>query len=197
MRFLKRLLGLPLSAAPQPDAPPVIEPLGSADLQRLNDWLSWRRPHDGRLHDIHALDGFLAGVAVSPKATTLGDWLGWLFQPRPPTRDEWPFVDMMVRRLAQVVFLLEENPAAYVPWLESHKHLGDRRAPLRMWSRGFALAAALNGSAWESRRPDAELERWMRPIRDAADQPDDAECEFGLPTLKRAVFIFNGCRQAG
>jgi yecA family protein len=169
--------------------------LGAPDLQRLNDWLSWRKAQDGRVQDIHALDGYIACVAVSPRAISLGDWLGWLFNGRPPMRDEWPFIDMMVRRLAQVVLQLEEPSAAYVPWLESHKQLGERRVPLRTWSRGFMVATALQGSVWEDRRYDPELERWLRPIRDACEQPDEAECEFGLVTLKRAVSVFNGTRQ--
>ena len=195
MYLLKRLLNVPFSVPGMSSASVTIERLNSQELEKLDAWLSSRKAHEGHVADVHALDGYITCVAVSPRPMTLGDWLGLMFHSRPLAQDEWPFVDLMVRRLAQLVQQLEESPGAYAPWLERHHDWRGARGALCTWSRGFVRATILQGAMWEERLNDPEVARWMRLIW-GASEPHEPVCEFGLPTVKRAILTFNECRHA-
>jgi yecA family protein len=165
-------------------------------LRCLGTWLALRKPHEGHLEDIHSLDGFLACVAVSPEAVPLGQWLSWIFHFKAALRNEWPYVDMMVRRLAHVMHGLEESPASYVPWLESGAAVEGMLAALHAWSQGFVLATELQDEQWGERLGDPQVARWMYPIWDAAEPHSRRSDPFDLAMLKRAVLTFKRVSEA-
>jgi uncharacterized protein len=138
--------------------------------------------------DISALDGYLTGVLLQPKAVPPAQWLRWVHdfdagQPAPPGLDLTPLQTLVQRRHAQLGQAIAER-RWFDPWVfELEPAAGeDEVSPSDVvlpWIAGFAAAlerfpALLDSAGAEARAPLATLYAHFDPD-DLEDVGDLAE----------------------
>src|SRR5271165_2985663 len=138
------------------------------------------------------LDGYLAGVVVSPILLLPSAWLNQIWGEDGP-----PFVDaaqardplgMIMRRYNEIIRQLGEGPSAYRPILAA----GETRAESVIdWGIGFMHALSFDPDAWLGVMRDRAGMAFLAPILAlAAEMPMSIDVsEFRLPTAELQKLI--------
>ena len=149
------------------------QPPNEADLSALAHWLSLHRPHHGELADIHALDGYLCCVAIGPKVSMPGKWLGLMFgDHRRLPKDFELMLAVMARHMNHILDGCSQQPCQYRLLCQTHPHLAAADAqPLRSWCRGFVIGMKLAEAGWQAPFLDAQATRWLESVKRAAESP--------------------------
>jgi uncharacterized protein len=185
-------------------------PTGPASLPALTD--REREQLEALLHalpvplappDISALDGYLVGVLLQPRAVPEAQWLRWVHdfdagQPAPRGLDLAPLQALVRRRHAE----LGQAIAArrwFDPWVFELEPVSDEDAVspsdvVLPWIAGFAAAlerfpALLDSAGAEARAPLATLYAHFDPadLEDVGDLADEIATTLPAETVAEAV----------
>jgi uncharacterized protein len=138
------------------------------------------------------LDGYLAGVVVSPTLLLPSAWLNGLWgEDGPPFADSAQANDVLgaiMRRYNEIIHQLNEGPAAYRPILGT----GETRAKDTLgWGIGFIRALSFDPDAWVGVMKDRNGMACLAPILAlAAEMPMSIDVsEFRLPKAELQKLI--------
>ena len=179
------------------------KPLSDAELHELARFLGGDHgvPGLGALANIHALDGYLTGIAVGPQPVHPADWLELAFghTGAPPLR----IGRLMQRHMETIARQCAQQPPGYRPLLQTHPQLGE--PSLDDWCRGFTLATLLHNREWSRLLRKKDSATWLRPIWSRADAQIPANHQgkprgflaeaaaLDLEGIKAAVVKLAGC----
>jgi uncharacterized protein len=185
-----------------PASLPALPSLSDRDREHLESLLD-ALPAPLAPPDISALDGFLVGVLLQPKAVAEADWLRWTHdfdhgQPAPQDLDLRPLQNLVRRRHAELGRAIAAR-RWFDPWVfELEPARGEDEASpsdvVLPWIAGFAAALerfpALLGSAGaEAREPLAALYAHFDPadLEEVADLADEIATTEPPETADEAV----------
>ncbi|HYJ84360.1 MAG TPA: UPF0149 family protein [Allosphingosinicella sp.] len=98
------------------------------------------------------LDGYLAGLLVSPHPVAQEEWLKPIWGggaeafPGDPERSD-RLVSLVLARKTEIAVALLQGGLAYQPVFDVFEHTGEVMWPL--WAEGFGRAMALSGKDWD------------------------------------------------
>lgn len=145
-----------------------------------------------RCMTLSGLDGYLAGIVVSPTLLPPSVWLNHIWGKNGP-----PFTDaaqaseilgVIMRRYNEIVHQVGEGPTAYRPILGA----GEARAKAAIeWGTGFVTALCFDADAWLPVMKDRNGMACMTPILAlAAEMPMSIDVsEFRLPKAELRKLI--------
>ena len=182
-----------------PANPPALTDREREQLEGLLDAL----PSPLAPPDISALDGFLVGVLLQPKAVAEADWLRWTHdfdngRPPPPGIDLKPLQTLVRRRHAELGRAIAAR-RWFDPWVfELEPAQGDDEASpsevVLPWIAGFAAAlerfpALLDSAGADAREPLATLYAHFDPtdLEEVGDLADDIAAQEPPVTADEAV----------
>jgi uncharacterized protein len=151
-------------------------PLSDEELSTLDDMLS-RLPSDGAMN-IEALDGYLAGLLLSPQPLAElpgSDWLPlvWGGDGVEGQSEHHPFVSgkqkkrvilLVLRHLRSIAFHWDENPEAWEPIFSVAEVDDQDLTDAEDWSIGFMSAVDLASAAWAPLFEQADSATLLEPI---------------------------------
>ena len=151
-------------------------PLSDEELSTLDDMLG-RLPSDGAMN-IEALDGYLAGLLLSPQPLAElpgSDWLPlvWGGDGEEGQPDTYPFVSgkqkkrvllLVLRHLQSIAHLWRSKPDAWEPIFSVAEVDDEDLTDAEDWSIGFMSAVDLAPGAWAPLFEDAETAALLEPI---------------------------------
>ncbi len=151
-------------------------PLSDEELSTLDDMLS-RLPNDGAMN-IEALDGYLAGLLLSPQPLAElpgSDWLPtvWGGDGEEGQPDTYPFVSgkqkkrvmlLVLRHLQSIAHLWATKPEAWEPIFSVAEVDDEDLTDAEDWAIGFMSAVDLAPGAWKPMFENAETAALLEPI---------------------------------
>ena len=132
---------------PAPREAPVALPLGDAEIGELDELLA-ALPAPLEPLDASALDGYLCGVLLQPRAVAAGDWLRFVGdaqgRPMPAGQAARRIAALALRRHAELDRAIAAR-AWFDPWVFELEDAGDAGPPTpsqlaQPWVAGFSLA---------------------------------------------------------
>ena len=140
-----------------PDEDPV-------DLEPLGDFLDSARAPEACM-DLSELDGFLAGLAVSPEPVPPDEWLPMVWDDEDPEFEDKAEADLilgtMFARYNEITEGLDSDESGYDPvyWQDA-----TGRTVVEDWSVGFMRAVGMRREAWEGVLETADGAKLFIPI---------------------------------
>lgn len=169
-------------------------PLSDEELSTLDDMLG-KLPSDGAMN-IEALDGYLAGLLLSPQplADLPGaDWLPlvWGGEGEDGQPDTYPFVSgkqkkrvilLVLRHLQSIAITWATQPEAWEPIFSVAELNDEDLTDAEDWSIGFMSAVDLAPGAWAPVFEDAQAGALLQPITvlGGDEAPTDAKARDAL-----------------
>jgi uncharacterized protein len=120
-------------------------------LDELEDLL-FALPDDDEAMLLSELDGYLAGLLVSPHPAAREDWLKPIWGggdeafPGDPARSN-RLIELVLAHKAEIAVALLQGDLAYQPIFDVFERTGEVMWPL--WADGFGKAMALSGKDWD------------------------------------------------
>lgn len=162
-------------------------PLSDEELSTLDDMLA-KLPSDGAMN-IEALDGYLAGLLLSPRPLAElpgSDWLPliWGGDGEEGQAENYPFVSgkqkkrvmlLVLRHLQSIAVQWETKPEAWEPIFSVAELDDEDVTDAGDWAIGFLSAVDLAPAAWAPLFDAAETAPLLAPISSLGD--DDAPSE--------------------
>jgi len=151
-------------------------PLSDEELSTLDDMLG-RLPSDGAMN-IEALDGYLAGLLLSPQPLAElpgSDWLPlvWGGDGEEGQPETYPFVSgkqkkrvmlLVLRHLQSIAHLWATKPEAWEPIFSVAEVDDEDLTDAEDWAIGFMSAVDLAPGAWKPLFENAETAALLEPI---------------------------------
>lgn len=137
---------------------------GPVDLATLRAFLaSDRAPPD--CMQLAELDGFLAGIIVSPEIVMPGKWLPEIWHESEPgfadLAEMQSILGIVMRRYNEIVHQLDAEPTSYRPLIATGDEAG---ADASDWTLGFLHAMALCQDSWLPLLHDRKAGTFLSPI---------------------------------
>jgi uncharacterized protein len=138
-------------------------------LEELELWLaSDHAPAKGGWN-VSAVDGLIAGIAVSPEPIEPKEWTRLIFGTQPLGPDGEAALQAMLDRHDAVAKILAKVPASYAPLF---MRTDEGVVLTQDWAAGFLAAIRLRLEAWRPLLEAAETSRLLLPILVHIPAPD-------------------------